>query len=55
MEKGKGKGNKIYISCRGKGAFFFRGGGKFVVFWGGREAGSVSAIKGYKGEVGVCQ
>ena len=52
--KGKGKGSKIYISSMGKGASFFRGG-EISRFLGGREVRSVFAIKGYKGEVGVCQ
>ena len=34
---------------------FFPGWREICRFLGGREAGSVFAIKGYKGEVGVCQ
>ena len=31
----------MYISSMGKEAFFFRGGGDFLVFLGGREVGPV--------------
>ena len=34
MEKGKGKGSKIYISCRGKGAFFSGMEGNLSFFGG---------------------
>ena len=53
--KGIGKRSKIHLSSMGNRASFFRGGGRNSSLLRGREAGSVFAIKGYKGEVGVCQ